>query len=81
MPDAARATVLGTAGVLALHAWNDIDMNAIPGYDWSPTGHLEFFTPALLDWGDGTTEPFSSISLTWTSGSKKRFLELPLGAA
>ena len=23
--------------VIALHAWNDIDMNAIPGYDWSPT--------------------------------------------
>ena len=35
---------LRNTDVLALHAWNDIDMNAIPGYDWSPTtakeGHL-----------------------------------------
>ncbi|UMB70887.1 universal stress protein [Mycobacterium paraterrae] len=25
------------ADLVALHAWNDVDMNAIPGYDWSPT--------------------------------------------
>lgn len=28
---------LRQTNVLALHAWNDIDMNAIPGYDWSST--------------------------------------------
>ncbi len=38
--------------LIALHAWNDIDMNAIPGYDWSPTtakeGHL--LAKALAGW-------------------------------
>ena len=40
------------ADVLALHTWNDIDMNAIPGYDWSPTtskeGHI--LDVALAGW-------------------------------
>ncbi len=43
---------LRNADLIALHAWNDIDMNAIPGYDWSPTtakeGHL--LTKALEGW-------------------------------
>jgi len=38
--------------LIALHTWNDIDMNAIPGYDWSPTtakeGHL--LAEALAGW-------------------------------
>jgi nucleotide-binding universal stress UspA family protein len=43
---------LRNADLIALHAWNDIDMNAIPGYDWSPTtakeGHL--LAHALVGW-------------------------------
>ena len=43
---------LRQAELIALHAWNDIDMNAIPGYDWSPTtakeGHL--LAEALTSW-------------------------------
>jgi nucleotide-binding universal stress UspA family protein len=43
---------LRNADLIALHTWNDIDMNAIPGYDWSPTtakeGHL--LTEALAGW-------------------------------
>jgi nucleotide-binding universal stress UspA family protein len=43
---------LRNADLIALHAWNDIDMNAIPGYDWSPTtakeGHL--LAEALAGW-------------------------------
>jgi nucleotide-binding universal stress UspA family protein len=43
---------LRNAELIALHAWNDIDMNAIPGYDWSPTtakeGHL--LAAALAGW-------------------------------
>jgi nucleotide-binding universal stress UspA family protein len=43
---------LRQAELIALHAWNDIDMNAIPGYDWSPTtakeGHL--LAEALAGW-------------------------------
>ena len=38
--------------LIALHAWNDINMNSIPGYDWSPTtakeGHL--LAEALAGW-------------------------------
>jgi nucleotide-binding universal stress UspA family protein len=40
------------AELIALHSWNDVDMNAIPGYDWSPTttkeGHL--LDEALAGW-------------------------------
>src|SRR3984893_5908864 len=40
------------AELIALHAWNDIDMNSIPGYDWSPTttkeGHV--LDEALAGW-------------------------------
>jgi nucleotide-binding universal stress UspA family protein len=43
---------LRNVDLIALHAWNDIDMNAIPGYDWSPTtakeGHL--LAKALAGW-------------------------------
>ena len=43
---------LRNVDLIALHAWNDIDMNAIPGYDWSPTtakeGHL--LAAALAGW-------------------------------
>jgi nucleotide-binding universal stress UspA family protein len=43
---------LRNADLIALHAWNDIDMNAIPGYDWSPTttkeGHV--LAEALAGW-------------------------------
>ena len=43
---------LRNVDLIALHAWNDIDMNAIPGYDWSPTtakeGHL--LDKALVSW-------------------------------
>jgi nucleotide-binding universal stress UspA family protein len=43
---------LRNVDLIALHAWNDIDMNAIPGYDWSPTtakeGHL--LAEALAGW-------------------------------
>lgn len=43
---------LRQAELIALHAWNDINMNSIPGYDWSPTtakeGHL--LTEALAGW-------------------------------
>jgi nucleotide-binding universal stress UspA family protein len=43
---------LRNADLIALHAWNDIDMNSIPGYDWSPTtakeGHL--LDKALVGW-------------------------------
>jgi nucleotide-binding universal stress UspA family protein len=43
---------LRNVDLTALHAWNDIDMNAIPGYDWSPTtakeGHL--LAEALAGW-------------------------------
>jgi nucleotide-binding universal stress UspA family protein len=43
---------LRQAELIALHAWNDIDMNAIPGYDWSPTttkeGHV--LAEALAGW-------------------------------
>ncbi len=43
---------LRNADLIALHAWNDIDMNSIPGYDWSPTtakeGHL--LVKALEGW-------------------------------
>ena len=43
---------LRQAELIALHAWNDIDMNAIPGYDWSPTtakeGHI--LDAALAGW-------------------------------
>ncbi|BBX45899.1 universal stress protein [Mycobacterium cookii] len=38
--------------LIALHAWNDVEMNAIPGYDWSPTttaeGHV--LAEALAGW-------------------------------
>ena len=40
------------AELIALHSWNDVDMNAIPGYDWSPTttkeGHV--LDEALAGW-------------------------------
>jgi nucleotide-binding universal stress UspA family protein len=40
------------AELIALHSWNDVDMNAIPGYDWSPTtskeGHV--LDQALAGW-------------------------------
>jgi nucleotide-binding universal stress UspA family protein len=40
------------AGLIALHSWNDVNMNAIPGYDWSPTttkeGHV--LDEALAGW-------------------------------
>jgi nucleotide-binding universal stress UspA family protein len=43
---------LRNVDVIALHSWNDIDMNSIPGYDWSPTtakeGHL--LDKALVGW-------------------------------
>jgi nucleotide-binding universal stress UspA family protein len=43
---------LRNADLIALHAWNDVAMNAIPGYDWSPTtakeGHL--LAEALAGW-------------------------------
>jgi nucleotide-binding universal stress UspA family protein len=43
---------LRQAELIALHAWNDINMNSIPGYDWSPTtakeGHL--LADALAGW-------------------------------
>lgn len=43
---------LRQAELIALHAWSDIDMNEIPGYDWSPTtakeGHL--LAEALKGW-------------------------------
>jgi nucleotide-binding universal stress UspA family protein len=43
---------LRNVDVIALHSWNDIDMNSIPGYDWSPTtakeGHL--LDKALVSW-------------------------------
>lgn len=40
------------ADVVALHAWNDVDMNAIPGYDWSPTIDKEgqVLAEALAGW-------------------------------
>ena len=43
---------LRNVDLIALHSWNDIDMNSIPGYDWSPTtakeGHL--LDQALTGW-------------------------------
>src|SRR5271170_2234026 len=43
---------LRNVDLIALHAWSDIDMNAIPGYDWSPTttkeGHV--LDEALAGW-------------------------------
>jgi nucleotide-binding universal stress UspA family protein len=38
--------------LVALHAWNDIDMNSIPGYDWSPTTTKEglVMDNALAGW-------------------------------
>jgi nucleotide-binding universal stress UspA family protein len=43
---------LRRADLIALHAWNDIDMDAIPGYDWSPTTTKEdhLLTKALAGW-------------------------------
>ncbi|HYY02174.1 MAG TPA: universal stress protein, partial [Mycobacterium sp.] len=42
------------ADLIALHSWNDVNMNAIPGYDWSPTttkeGHV--LDEALAGWRD-----------------------------
>ena len=40
------------AELVALHAWNDIDMNSIPGYDWSPTTTKEglVMDNALAGW-------------------------------
>jgi nucleotide-binding universal stress UspA family protein len=40
------------ADLLALHAWNDVEMNAIPGYDWSPTIDKEgqVLAEALAGW-------------------------------
>jgi len=40
------------ADLIALHAWNDVDMDAIPGYDWSPTTTKEdhLLTKALAGW-------------------------------
>jgi nucleotide-binding universal stress UspA family protein len=40
------------ADLIALHAWNDIDMDAIPGYDWSPTITKEdhLLDQALAGW-------------------------------
>ncbi len=40
------------ADLMALHAWNDVDMNAIPGYDWSPTTAKEdrVLAEALAGW-------------------------------
>jgi nucleotide-binding universal stress UspA family protein len=40
------------ADVVALHAWNDVNMNSIPGYDWSPTTTKEgqLLTRALTGW-------------------------------
>jgi nucleotide-binding universal stress UspA family protein len=38
--------------LIALHAWNDVDMDAIPGYDWSPTTTKEdhLLDEALAGW-------------------------------
>jgi nucleotide-binding universal stress UspA family protein len=38
--------------LIALHAWNDTDMSAIPGFDWSPTTTKEdhLLTEALAGW-------------------------------
>jgi len=43
---------LRRADLIALHAWSDIDMDAIPGYDWSPTTTKEdhLLTEALAGW-------------------------------
>jgi nucleotide-binding universal stress UspA family protein len=40
------------ANLIALHAWNDISMNSISGYDWSPTTTKEdqLLSRALADW-------------------------------
>lgn len=40
------------ADVIALHAWNDVDMDAIPGHDWSPTTTREgrLLDDALAGW-------------------------------
>jgi nucleotide-binding universal stress UspA family protein len=38
--------------VVALHSWNDVNMNSIPGYDWSPTTAKEgqLLDKALTGW-------------------------------
>jgi nucleotide-binding universal stress UspA family protein len=38
--------------VIALHAWSDVQMNAIPGYDWTPVTEKEdrLLTEALAAW-------------------------------
>jgi nucleotide-binding universal stress UspA family protein len=43
---------LRQTSLVALHAWNDIDMNAIPNYDWSSTTTKEdhLLSQALADW-------------------------------
>jgi nucleotide-binding universal stress UspA family protein len=43
---------LRNVDLIALHAWNDTDMNAIPGYDWSPTTAKEdhLLAEALAGW-------------------------------
>jgi nucleotide-binding universal stress UspA family protein len=39
-------------GVIALHAWSDVDMDSIPGFDWSPVTEKEdrLLTEALAGW-------------------------------
>jgi nucleotide-binding universal stress UspA family protein len=43
---------LRQTSLIALHAWNDIDMDSIPGYDWSPTTTKEdqLLSRVLADW-------------------------------
>jgi len=38
--------------LIALHAWSDVDMDAIPGYDWTPVTEKEdrLLTEALSGW-------------------------------
>jgi nucleotide-binding universal stress UspA family protein len=65
---------LRNADLIALHAWNDIDMNAIPGYDWSPTtakeGHL--LAEALVGWQE--RYPDVSVHKQLVSGRAARAL-------
>ncbi len=65
---------LRRAELIALHAWNDIDMNAIPGYDWSPTtakeGHL--LAKALAGWQE--RYPDVSVHKQLVSGRAARAL-------
>ena len=65
---------LRRAELIALHAWNDVDMNAIPGYDWSPTtakeGHL--LAQALAGWQE--RYPDVSVDKQLVSGRAARAL-------